>query len=206
MTQIQGDKALLRRIRKSNAYEEELVEAIEQVKAKGPRVLSKELEDWSVEEGLILYQGKVYVPKDETIRWDIVKTYHDSIPVGHPGRWKTFEMVSRNYWWPGMSNFVERYVAGCDTCARTKNRSQRPVGLLQPNEAPTGPWQTISCDFITQLPRSEDYDAIFVVVDRFTKQAHFIPTTSDVDAPATAELFLQHVWKLHGTPRQIISD
>lgn len=206
MTQIQGDKALLRRIRKSNAYEEELVEAIEQVKAKGPRVLSKELEDWSVEEGLILYQGKVYVPKDETIRRDIVKTYHDSIPVGHPGRWKTFEMVSRNYWWPGMSNFVERYVAGCDTCARTKNRSQRPVGLLQPNEAPTGPWQTISCDFITQLPRSEDYDAIFVVVDRFTKQAHFIPTTSDVDAPATAELFLQHVWKLHGTPRQIISD
>lgn len=170
MTQVHGDQALLRRIRKSDQYEDELVDAIELVKSKAPRVLTKELEDWSTEEGLILYQGKVYVPKDETIRRDVVKTYHDSLPAGHPGRWKTFEMVSRNYWWPGMSNFVERYVSGCDTCARTKNRSQRPVGLLQPNEIPQGPWQAISCDFITQLPRSEDYDAIFVVVDRLSRR------------------------------------
>ena len=162
--------------------------------------------DWDVEQGLILFQGKVYVPKDEGNRRDIVKTYHDSLPAGHPGRWKTYELVSRNYWWPGMSSFVEKYVSGCDTCVRTKNSNRKPMGLLKPNEAPRGPWQSITCDFITQLPKSDEYDAIFVVVDRLTKQAHFVPTTSDVNAATTADMFIDHVWKLHGTPRQVISD
>ena len=90
------------------------------------------------------------MPKDEGIRRDIVKTYHDSLPAGHPGRWKTYELVSRNYWWPGMSSFVEKYVSGCDTCVRTKNSNRKPMGLLKPNEAPRGPWQSITCDFIHQ--------------------------------------------------------
>ena len=105
-----------------------------------------------------------------------------------------------------MSSFVEKYVSGCDTCVMTKNSNCKPMGLLKPNEAPRGPWQSITCDFITQLPKSDEYDAIFVVVDRLTKQAHFVPTTSDVNAATTADMFIDHVWKLHGTPRQVISD
>lgn len=105
-----------------------------------------------------------------------------------------------------MSVYVEKYVTGCDKCARTKNRSQQTYGPLQPNAVPDGPWQIITCDLITQLPKSSGYDAIFVVVDRLTKQAHFIPTTSDVDAPGIGDLFLNHIWKLHGTPREVISD
>ena len=206
MTQVHGDRGLLRRIRRSKRFDEELVEAIEVLQNRGPRALTKDLEDWSVEEGLMLYQGKVYVPKDEEIRRDVVRTYHDSLPAGHPGRWKTYELVSRNYWWPGMSTFVEKYVSTCDTCMRTKNIPQKPRGLLKPNDPPSNPWQHISCDFITQLPPSNGFDAILVVVDRFSKQAHFAPTTSDVDAAETANLFLQYVWKLHGTPRQVISD
>ena len=206
MLQIHGDRDLLRRIRESDSYDEDLVDAIEAARAKGPNPLRRDLVDWDVEQGLILFQGKVYVPKDEGIRRDIVKTYHDSLPAGHPGRWKTYELVSRNYWWPGMSSFVEKYVSGCDTCVRTKNSNRKPMGLLKPNEAPRGPWQSITCDFITQLPKSDKYDAIFVVVDRLTKQAHFVPTTSDVNAATTADMFIDHVWKLHGTPRQVISD
>ena len=205
MLQIHGDRDLLRRIRESDSYDEDLVDAIEAARAKGPNPLRRDLVDWDVEQGLILFQGKVYVPKDEGIRRDIVKTYHDSLPAGHPGRWKTYELVSRNYWWPGMSSFVEKYVSGCDTCVRTKNSNRKPMGLLKPNEAPRGPWQSITCDFITQLPKSDEYDAIFVVVDRLTKQAHFVPTTSDVNAATTADMFIDHVWKLHGTPRQVIS-
>ena len=184
MLQIHGDRDLLRRIRESDSYDEDLVDAIEAARAKGPNPLRRDLVDWDVEQGLILFQGKVYVPKDEGIRRDIVKTYHDSLPAGHPGRWKTYELVSRNYWWPGMSSFVEKYVSGCDTCVRTKNSNRKPMGLLKPNEAPRGPWQSITCDFITQLPKSDEYDAIFVVVDRLTKQAHFVPTTSDTVLPA----------------------
>lgn len=206
MVRTDGDTDLLRRIRESESFDEELIEAIEKLKDGAPRALANDLEEWNTEDGLLLYRGKVYVPKDEEVRRDIVKLHHDSLPVGHPGRWKTYELVSRNYWWPGMSSFVERYVSGCDTCVRTKNIPQRPVGPLQPNEVPNGPWQTISCDFITQLPQSGEYDAIFVVVDRLTKQAHFIPTTSDIDSARTADLFVSEVWKHHGTPRKVISD
>ena len=206
MLQVHGDQDLLQRIRDSDSYDEDLVDAIEAARVHGPNPLKKDLADWDVEDGLILFQGKVYVPKDNAIRRDIVKIYHDSLPAGHPGRWKTYELVSRNYWWPGMSSFVEKYVSGCDTCSRTKNSTRKPVGPLKPNEAPRGPWQSITCDFITQLPKSGEFDAIFVVVDRLTKQAHFIPTTSNVNAADTAEMFVQHIWRLHGTPRQIISD
>ena len=169
-------------------------------------MLRRGLEEWNTEDGLLLFRGKVYVPKDIELRRDIVALHHDTVAVGHPGRWKTYELVSRNYWWPGMSTFVEKYVSGCDTCARTKNASQQPLGPLQPNSVPQGPWQDITCDFITQLPPSGEYDAIFVVVDRLTKQVHFAPTRSNVTAEQTADLFIEHVWKLHGTPRKVISD
>ena len=206
MAKVCGDTALLRKIRKSKAYDEELVEAIESALQRAPTAFKRDLADWGVEDGLLLFQGKVYVPKDKDLRREVVKTYHDSLPAGHPGRWKTYEMVSRNYWWPGLSTFVDGYVTGCDTCARTKNSTKRSIGPLKPNEAPDRPWQAITCDFITQLPVSSGFDAVFVVVDRFTKQAHFIPTTSNVDAAETADMFLRHVWKLHGVPRQVISD
>ena len=206
MTRVSGDRALLRRIRESKAYDDEVVEAVEMLKGRAPRALRKGLEEWKTEDGLLLFQGKVYVPKDEDIRREVVRIYHDSPPAGHPGRWKTYELVSRNYWWPGLSTFVERYVSGCDTCVRTKNTSHRPVGPLQPNPVPDGPWQVVTCDVITQLPESEGYDAIFVTVDRLTKMVHLAPTHSTVDAPDTADLFLNLVWKHHGTPKQVISD
>ena len=201
-----GDSDLLAEIRSSRAYDEELVGAIERVLQGAPRMLRRGLEEWNTEDGLLLFRGKVYVPNESELHRKIVQVHHDSLPTGHPGRWKTYELVSRNYWWPGMSTFVEKYVSACDTCMRTKNSSHRPLGLLQPNSVPTAPWQEITCDFITQLPPSGEADAIFVVVDRLTKQAHFAPTRSDVSAEQTADLFIQHVWKLHGTPRKVISD
>src|SRR5262249_11366455 len=83
--------------------------------------------------------------------------------------------------------------------------TRKPQGLLQPLPVPAGPWQDISYDFITGLPESEEKNAILNVVDRCTKQAHFIPTTENVNASATADLFLAHVWKLHGLPQRTVS-
>ena len=153
-----------------------------------------------------MWKHQVYVPKDAKLREDIIRLHHDTPLAGHSGRYKTHELITRNYWWPGLSVFVEKYVSGCDTCARTKNRTQPAHGLLHPNPVPTAPWQIISCDLITQLPKSSGYDAIFMVVDQLTKQAHFILTTSSVDSSGIAELFLSLVWKLHGTPQEVISD
>ena len=145
-THIEGDRELLQEMRRAKIYDDELVEAIEKIKSGAPRALRKGLEEWNTENGLILYRGKVYVPKDGELWRRVVELHHDSLPAGHPGRWKTYELVSRNYWWPGMSVYMDKYVSGCDKCQRTKNRNQQTHGLLQPNAIPTAPWQVISCD------------------------------------------------------------
>ena len=81
-----------------------------------------------------------------------------------------------------MSTFVKNYVEACDTCLRTKTFPAKPAGPLQPNKVPEGPWQVITTDLITGLPESEGYDAIAVVVDRFTKQVHISPTHGTITA------------------------
>ena len=96
---IEGDVELLQRVREAKEFDEELVDAIEKVKVGAPRMLRRGLEEWNTEDGLLLFRGKVYVPKDLELRRDIVALHHDTVAVGHPGRWKTYELVSRNYWW-----------------------------------------------------------------------------------------------------------
>jgi len=132
--------------------------------------------------------------------------YHDTPVRGHRGRWKTAELVTRNYWWPGVIKEVGRYVDGCDTCQRYKNRSEAPVGKLMPNAIPEKPWSYISADFITKLPLAQGYNAILVVCDHFSKMVHFIATTEKTSAEGLTKLFRDHVWKLHRLPESIISD
>jgi len=125
---------------------------------------------------------------------------------GHGGRWKTTELVTRNYWWPGVTKEVGRYVDRCDTCQRYKNQSKALVGKLMPNTIPKKLWSHISADFITKLPLAQGYNAILVVCDHFSKMAHFIATTEKTSAEGLAKLFQDHVWKLYGLPESIISD
>ena len=115
-------------------------------------------------------------------------------------------MVTRNYWWPGITKEVKRYVKGCDQCQRMKNRAEMPAGKLRPNEVPERPWQHISVDFITKLPVSKGYDSILVVCDRFSKMSYFVATTEKTMAEELARLFRDNVWKLYGLPESVISD
>jgi len=112
--------------------------------------------------------------------------HHDTPVGGHRGRWKTTELVTRNYWWLGVTKEVGRYVDGCDACQRYKNRSEALAGKLMPNAIPEKPWSHISADFITKLPLAQGYDAILVVCDRFSKMAHFIATTERTSAEGLA--------------------
>jgi hypothetical protein len=80
------------------------------------------------------------------------------------------------------------------------------MGALHPSETPEAPWDTISVDFIVELPESHGYDAIMCVVDSLTKRAHFIPMHTTINAEGTALLFHKEVWKHHGTPRVVVSD
>jgi len=116
------------------------------------------------------------------------------------------ELVTRNFWWPGIMKEVKQYVEGCDACQRNKNRTKQPAGKLMPNSIPEKPWTHISVDFITKLPLAQGYDSILVVVDRLTKIVHFIPTMEKTSAERLAWLFRDNVWKLHSLPESIISD
>ena len=135
-----------------------------------------------------------------------MEQHHDTYVTGHPGRFKTLELVSRNYWWPQMSRYIGNYTRHCDPCLRTKTRHRQPVGELHPTDTPTEPWQKISVDLIVELPPAHGYDAIMVTVDRLGKRAHFLPTHSSVKAEGIARLFFKDVWKLHGVPTDVVSD
>jgi len=116
------------------------------------------------------------------------------------------ELVTCNFWWPGVTKEVKQYVEGCDACQRNKNCTEQPAGKLMPNSIPEKPWANILADFITKLLLAQRYNSILVVVDRLTKIVYFIPTTEKTLAEGLTRLFRDNVWKLHGLPESIILD
>ena len=197
------ESSFMQRIRDGQDKDESVVKVVKELDSTTSQLHKDE---WKVEDGCILFRGKVYVPRDAKLRHDIVKAHHDSPVAGHPGRWKTTELVTRNYWWPGVARYIASYVMGCDRCNRTKTYPAAPLGKLMPNRIPDRRWQIITTDFIVGLPSSRGYNAIWVVVDRLSKRMHAIPTTAEVDALGLARLYRDHVWKHHGLPEEIISD
>ena len=163
-------------------------------------------EEWQIEERLVLKEERVYVPKDEKLRIEIIQLHHDMPIAGHRGQWKTVELVTRNYWWPGVTKEVKQYMERCDQCQRMKNRAEMLAGKLRPNKEPERPWQHISVDFITKLPVSKGHDSILVVCNRFLKMSHFVAMIEKTMAEGLVRLFRDNVWKLHGLPESVISD
>ncbi|KAH0602480.1 uncharacterized protein H6S33_008819, partial [Morchella sextelata] len=157
-------------------------------------------------EGRLLYRGSIYVPDYDPLKLRILQLYHDAASAGHPGREKTFELVSRDYYWPLMRNYIARYVRNCHTCQRSKPNTHGKLGVLRPLPISEQPWQEVSMDFVTGLPESEGYDAIMVVVDRLTKMRHFLPCNTTVNSEDVARLYLRNIWKLHGLPTHVTSD
>lgn len=150
---------------------------------------------------------RIVVPCDPEVKLIIFQECHDVPLSGHLGTAKTIERVERRFTWPRMHDEIRRYVATCVSCQQNKPSSQLPIGLLQPLPIPDRPWQTVSMDLITALPRTKSgHDAIVVFVDKLTKWATYVPTTTNVDAPTLAHLFFQHIVRLRGVPSYIISD
>jgi len=116
------------------------------------------------------------------------------------------ELVSQNYWWPQMSRYIGQYVSTCDLCLRTKPWRHSPVGELQLLSIPDAQWDTLSVDFMVELPESSRHDTVMTVVDSVSKRVHFVPTHTTVTAEGAVRLFLHHVWKLHSLPKCVVSD
>ena len=145
--------------------------------------------EWSLENGLLYYRGKVYIPRTK-LRHQILTLCHNSKLAGHPGRWKMLELVSRNYWWPQMSRYIGKYVSTCNMCLQTKSICQPPSGELHPLPILNAPWDTASVDFITELLESNGNNTIMVIVDSITKQSHFVSTVTTLSAMGTSQLYL----------------
>jgi len=162
--------------------------------------------EWSESDGLLMFRRKIYVPQDRDLRRHIVEQHHDSRIAGHAGCWKTLELVAHNYWWPQMSRYIGLYVKTCNLCTQTKLQHHKPHGELYLTDTPEEWWDTITVDFVVELPNAHGYDAIMNVVDSVGKRAHFMPTHTMVNTEGAAQLYLKEVWKLHGLPRSVRSD
>ena len=195
---------LLEKVRQLRVKDNEVIKVVEEMKQTGVKML-KDKKQQEVD-GIMYKEEKVYVPKDDKLRAEIIRLYYN-IPVEeHRGQQKTIELVTRNFWWPGVTKEVKQYVEECNSCQRNKNHIEQPADKLMPNSIPKRSWIHISADFITKLPLVQGYNAILVVVDRLTKMVHFIPTTKETLVEDLARLFRDNMWKLHGLPKSIILD
>jgi hypothetical protein len=156
-------------------------------------------------DGLWHYQNRVVVP--QSMVETIIAAHHDAPTAGHFGSARTVSAIQRNFYWKDLRSDVDNYIKHCPSCQRNKSETRRPAGLLQPLQIPDSRWETVSMDFITCLPKSHmGSDAILVFVDKLTKMVHLAPTTIKCTAEQAAQLFLTHVFRLHGMPLHFISD
>uniref|UniRef100_A0A2N9HNA1 Uncharacterized protein n=1 Tax=Fagus sylvatica TaxID=28930 RepID=A0A2N9HNA1_FAGSY len=156
-------------------------------------------------DGYLFRENRLCVP-NSSMRELLVREAHGGGLMGHFGVRKTLDVLHEHFFWPKMKRDVERVCSRCVTCRQAKSRVL-PHGLYTPLPVPSAPWVDISIDFVLGLPRSrKGRDSIFVVVDRFSKMAHFISCHKTDDATHITDLFFREIVRLHGVPRSIVSD
>ncbi|KAL0554084.1 hypothetical protein IC582_007995 [Cucumis melo] len=165
-------------------------------------------EDFSIsaDDGL-MFEGRLCVPEDTAVKTELLTEAHSSPFTMHPGSTKMYQDLRSVYWWRGMKREVADFVSRCLVCQQVKAPRQHPAGLLQPLSVPGWKWESVSMDFITGLPKTlKGYTVIWVVVDRLTKSAHFVPGKSTYTASKWGQLYMTEIVRLHGVPVSIISD
>lgn len=151
-------------------------------------------------------RGKLVIGQSDDLKLLILKWLHDSPIGGHSGRDSTLHRVKSLFYWPGLAKTVHQYIRNCSICQQFKFDNSASPGLLQPLPIPNSVWESISMDFIEGLPPSHGKHTILVVIDKFSKYAHFLPLSHPFTAISVAQLYMDHVFKLHGNPTSIISD
>ncbi|QRW20585.1 hAT family dimerization protein [Rhizoctonia solani] len=204
---VTPEKELQRQIKLSLDQDKSLEEILQflQNKSKAPPSIKRAFKDYDMEAGLLFYQGQIVVPDVGTLRMDLLRIFHNSPLAGHPGRQCTLELVSRNYYWPGIRADTYWHVDSCEICQQIRKPKYASIPP-QPLELPVRPWQHVSYDMIVDLPKDGSHNSILVIVDSFTKYSIFVKCSKKLKAPKLAELFLEHVWKRHGMPEKTILD
>jgi len=162
------------------------------------------------EDGVIMFNNwtgysRVCVPKSLIL--EILKEVHDGITgTAHSGYEKTYKRISQMFYWPKMSQDIKKFVFSCPICQQIKHKRHAPYGVLQAIPIPNQPFEVVTMDLITDLPESNGYDAIYVLICKLTKYAFFIPCTTKLSEKDAAKLFFDNIVCHVGLPIQIISD
>lgn len=178
--------------------------SLPEIKEKVQLVNSGEaLGPWEYRDGILFFKGRIYLSKNSVLISDIIEQYHNST---HEGFHKTLQRIRSTFYSPNLRNKVRSFIQQCEVCQRHKAENTLPAGLLQPLPIPNRIWEEISMDFIDGLPNSKGKTTVFVVVDRLSKYAHFIPISHPYTAVMVAQIFFDNIFKLHGMPLTIVCD
>jgi hypothetical protein len=158
---------------------------------------------WSLVDGLVVFDGRIYVPASSPSLVAILTAAHG---MGHEGIQKTLHRLRGDFHVPNAQKLVQEYIRACATCQRNKSEQLHPAGILQPLGIPEMVWSDIAMDFVEGLPRVNGKSVILTVVDHFSKSAHFIPLGHPYSASTVAQAFFDTVVRLHGIPSSIVSD
>ena len=160
-------------------------------------------------DGTLYRKEALVVTGEKEVHQDLLRRYHDGATAGHPGVWKMWQALQRDYWWPTIKTFIKEYVVGCAVCQQTKTITQcnqPPLQPITPEERPL-PFATMSIDFVVKLPESKRNDTILTVTDQgCTKAVILVPCREDMGAEAIAELFKERVFPYTGVPTKLIPD
>jgi hypothetical protein len=161
---------------------------------------------FTFQQGVLYFKGKKFIPAETALRDTLLQEFHTSPIGGHSGVTGTISRLSSAFAWPNMVKDVKQFIQKCAICQGNKASNHKPYGLVQPLPIPQHDWEDISMDFVTHLPPSNGKTAIWVIVDRFSKSAHFIALPTHYSASILAPIFITEIYRLHGMPKSIVSD
>ena len=193
--------SLLNRVLEAQKKDEKIVVIVSQIGN------GKEIEFTVNEDGVLYYKDRVCVPDDNDLRKAILEEAHSGSFAIHPDSTKMYQDLKMSFWWSGMKRDISEFVTKCLVCQRVKAKHQVPSGLLQSIIILEWKWDRITMDFGIGLSLiGRKHDSVWVVVDRLTKSAHFLPVRTDYSLDKLAKLYIKEIVRLHGIPISIISD
>jgi hypothetical protein len=200
------DLSLVRHIKSLSASDPLVLRAIQNLSEETPLFPRSALVDWTFNNGNLYYKHCLYVPPSSHL--SLLHSIHSSYLTGHLGRFRTKAIVERDFWWPGLSTFINNFVAGCAVCQQNKVHTHPVSPPLNPIKTITTlPFKQLSVDLVTDLPLSNGYDSLMVVVDHgLTKGVILVPCSKTIDANGIAQLFFEFVFKRFGLHDVLIFD
>ena len=200
------DLSLARHIQNSSSSNPLVLHAIKNLHNNTPLFPRSSVKDWKYKDGCLYYKGQMYIPSEAC--HTLISSLHSSLTLGHAGRFHTKTFLECDFWWPGLSTYVNQFIEGCTTCQQNKVNTHPTKPLLNPIPSSSAiPFKQISVDLVTDLPEVHSKDSILVVVDHgLTKGVIIIPCSKTVNAMGIAKLFFSHVFKRFGLHDSLISD